>query len=416
MVPKGWNESTLGQLSSETISYGIVQTGEHIEDGVPCVRVIDMASGNLDPDQMIRTTSAISASYKKTVLKQNDIMLALRGEIGLVRQVPEDLVGCNLTRGIARISPQESLVDSRYLLWALRSTISRRDMLRRVNGSALQEIPLAELRKVKILSPKTQEQECLAAILDCWEVSVTLIERLIKNSRVQIQALMQQLLMGKRRLPGFVASGGRQSTKYGDIPTDWDFLHIAEIADEASERNESGLDHPVLSCSKHEGFVNSLEYFKKKVYSDDTTNYKVIRNEDFGFPSNHIEEGSIGYQSLCEVGIVSPIYTIFRTNEAMHDGYLYKLLKTEHYRQIFAANTNASVDRRGSLRWKEFSKIRVPVPSYEEQVAISAVIDQAEAIRDNYENQKASLESQKKALMQQLLTGKRRIKVDKAAA
>ena len=87
--------------------------------------------------------------------------------------------------------------------------------------------------------------------------------------------------------------------------------------------------------------VKSLSYFKKKVYSDDTSNYKVMRRGTFGFPSNHVEEGSIGHQDICDVGIVSPIYCVFRANDKIEDGFLYKLLKTDRYRQIFAAATNA---------------------------------------------------------------------------
>jgi type I restriction enzyme S subunit len=147
------------------------------------------------------------------------------------------------------------------------------------------------------------------------------------------------------------------------------------------------------------------------VYSDDTSNYKVVRRGHYGFPSNHIEEGSIGYQDICEAGIVSPIYSVFKTSDDVHDGYLYRLLKTEHYRQIFEASTNASVDRRGSLRWREFSKIRVPLPSLAEQQNISDTIETADAELANIGAQLMKLKTEKRALMQQLLTGKRRVKV-----
>ena len=157
--------------------------------------------------------------------------------------------------------------------------------------------------------------------------------------------------------------------------------------------------------------VESLSYFKKKVYSDDTSNYKVMRRGTFGFPSNHVEEGSIGYQDLCDAGIVSPIYCVFATSNEVDDGFLYKLLKTDRYRQIFAAATNASVDRRGSLRWKEFSRIPLPLPPLEEQRAISEAVDAVAATETAYQTQLTALRQEKAALMQQLLTGKRRVKL-----
>ena len=73
------------------------------------------------------------------------------------------------------------------------------------------------------------------------------------------------------------------------------------------------------------------------------------------------------------------------------------------------ADTNASVDRRGSLRWKEFSKIHVPLPSMEEQQRISAAVNHADDELRNQTEQLNNLQAQKKALMQKLLTGQVRV-------
>lgn len=116
-----------------------------------------------------------------------------------------------------------------------------------------------------------------------------------------------------------------------------------------------------------------------------------------------------GYQDLYDFGLVSPMYTVFRTNQEIDDGYLYRLLKTEHYRQIFAAATNSSVDRRGSLRWNEFKKLHISIPSIEEQRAIADLLNHADREIELFGVQLKSLRTEKKALMQQLLTGKRRV-------
>lgn len=91
----GWRKFKLAELSIKPISYGIVQTGEPIEQGIPCVRVIDLTARELNPHKMITTSKEISQSYKRTILEKGELMIALRGEIGLVRLVDEKLVGCN---------------------------------------------------------------------------------------------------------------------------------------------------------------------------------------------------------------------------------------------------------------------------------------------------------------------------------
>ena len=63
-----------------------------------------------------------------------------------------------------------------------------------------------------------------------------------------------------------------------------------------------------------------------------------------------------------ESGLVSPMYTVFRTNDQVLPEYLYRLLKTETYRQLFESFTSASVNRRGSLRWKQFATIPITLP------------------------------------------------------
>ena len=142
-----------------------------------------------------------------------------------------------------------------------------------------------------------------------------------------------------------------RETAIAVIPSGWRFVPIHEIAQESNLRNGSGSELPVILCSKHAGFVQSLDYFKKKVFSDDTSNYKVVKRNWIAYPSNHIEEGSIGLQRICDAGVVSPIYTVFLLNDGIEPDFIYRLLKTESYRKQYVAAINGSVDRRGSLRW-----------------------------------------------------------------
>jgi type I restriction enzyme S subunit len=189
-------------------------------------------------------------------------------------------------------------------------------------------------------------------------------------------------------------------------------VKIGKVAKEVSARNGES-EETVLSCSKYAGFVNSLDYFGKQVFSSDTSNYKVVKKGQFGYPSNHVEEGSIGLLEHCEKGIVSPIYVVFEVSkEKIHSPYLYKLLKTDIYRHIFQVSTSSSVDRRGSLRWGDFSKIKVLVPSLEEQQEISETLSSAQHEIDLLKQLANKYKTQKRGLMQKMLTGEWRIKPD----
>ena len=152
-----------------------------------------------------------------------------------------------------------------------------------------------------------------------------------------------------------------------------------------------------------------MEYFGRQIYSDDTSTYKIVKRGQFAYATNHIEEGSIGYQDLYNEALISPMYTVFETNKQVDDAFLYRVLKTELYRHIFEVNTSASVNRRGSLRWSGFSKIHVPLPSLDEQQAIAAVLQTADEEIGLLERKLAALRQQKQGLMQRLLTGEVRV-------
>lgn len=144
---------------------------------------------------------------------------------------------------------------------------------------------------------------------------------------------------------------------------------------------------------------------------------KEQRNEVL---ANQLLFGQIRFgQHDVPAGLVSPIYTVFQADATkIDDGYLYKLLKTEKLRQIFAANTNASVDRRGSLRWKKFARIHIPLPLLAEQQQISALLDEAKREVSLLQAQVEALKTQKRGLMQRLmqklLTGQWRVRADEA--
>lgn len=305
-------------------------------------------------------------------------------------------------------------VNSAWLYWALRHVTDRIEANAHGFKATLVHVKKSDIDRQSVIVPDQGTQTRIAEVMQTWDEAIAATEKLLANSRMHKKILTQQVLRGLKRLGKFNNSAGWKSTPHGPIPADWSYPSIGTVAKEVSGKHSSGADHPVLSCTKHGGLVDSFQYFKKRVFSEDLSTYKVAPRGSFVYATNHIEEGSIGHQNLYDFGLVSPMYTVFSTSGEIDDGYLYRLLKTEHYRQIFAANTNSSVDRRGSLRWKDFKQIHIPLPSLAEQRAIAELIDLADREIELIEKKLELLRDEKRALMQQLLTGKRRVRVSAA--
>lgn len=262
------------------------------------------------------------------------------------------------------------------------------------------------LQKLPILLPTLSEQTAIASLLSTWDLAIEKTVQLITAKERSYLWLSTKYLFGATA----DTANDSKKTKWFAVPDHWNIVKIGKIANEVSSFNNSGENIPVLSCTKYDGLVDSLTYFDKQVFSLDTSTYKVVAKGQFAYATNHIEEGSIGYQDVYNKGLVSPMYTVFKTDKNVDDAYLYKVFKSVVYLHIFRANTSSSVDRRGSLRWKEFAKLPIPLPPIEEQKQIAAILTTARQEIDLLKKQADAFRRQKRGLMQKLLTGEWRVK------
>lgn len=410
-LPKGWKETTVAD-ACERVSVGIVVNPSHyyVEagTGIRTFRSQNVRENQVNEENWAYISEEGQRKNSKSILAAGDVVVVRTGFAGVACVVPPHLAGLNCI-DILFARPDTSQLVPEYLCELTNSDPGRRQVLNGQSGLAQKHLNVSAYEKMSFPLPSVPEQQSIAQLFSTWNSAVTVTVNLLANSRQRKQALIQQLLTGKRRLREFIESANRVATRFGSIPADWKHVAIERVANEFSAKNWSDEKLPVLSCTKYAGLVDSLAYFNKRVFSEDTTTYKVVERGCFAYATNHIDEGSIGYQNLYDKALISPMYTVFKTTAEIDDGFLFKILKTDHYRQIFAANTNASVDRRGSLRWSDFKKIEIPLPSLDEQLAISVVIDAADCEISNLERQLATLREEKRALMQQLLTGKRRV-------
>ncbi|CAK2222222.1 type I restriction enzyme, S subunit [Vibrio crassostreae] len=245
VIPDDWTVSTLNSLTMKKrpISYGIVQTGRKINGGIPCLRVLDIVDGKINSENLIFTTQRISDSYKRTQLIENDLVMPLRGKVGEVGLISKELVGANLTRGVALIALEKEYVPQ-YVKQALCSESAKNRLLNSMNGSALQEISIGTLRSFKLVIPQSsKEQTAIANALSDVDALLNELDKLIAKKQEIKTATMQQLLTGKARLPQFSThtdgdkqgqTKGTQPSELGEIPEDWDVYVINDVTESLS--------------------------------------------------------------------------------------------------------------------------------------------------------------------------------------
>ena len=266
----------------------------------------------------------------------------------------------------------------------------------------LLNISIEDFFNAIIVQPPLAEQQRIADILTTEDKVIELKEKRLAEKQQQKKYLMQQLLTGKKRLPGF--SG------------EWKVNRLHNIVKRYTKRNAVGNTN-VLTISAQYGLINQSEFFNKAVASDDKSNYFLLEKGDFAYNksySNGYPFGAIKRLTRYDVGIVSPLYICFRIKDGSVSGeYLEQYFEAglmNHEIQAFAQEgarnhglLNIAVD--------DFfnSKILLPLP--EEQATIAEVLSAADCEIDLPQQDIEQEKQKKKALMQLLLTGIVRVKV-----
>jgi type I restriction enzyme S subunit len=395
-IPATWKVYPIGQALT-LINGRAFKPSEWSSHGIPIIRIQNL-NDDLSPYNYCNTT--VDQKYH---VHAGDVLFAWSGTTGTsfgarIWRGPDAV----LNQHIYKVISDPAKVMPYYSYLVLQKV--QEEIEKHAHGfkSSFVHVKKSDLEKVPLPIPPISEQQAIAEAVSDVDQLIASLEALIAKKQAIKQGMMQALLTGQIRLSGF-----REP---------WQRVRIEEILAPRSERNTEGLKLDVLTCTKRRGFVRSLDYFKNQVFSRDLIGYRVIYRGDIGYPANHIEEGSIGVQEITDRGLVSPIYVVMRAKNGVDTYFLQRQLKLETFRQEFSRVTNASVNRRGSLRWKEFSQISVLMPELIEQQAISTALREAEADIEVLSRRLEKTRAIKQGMIQELLTGRMRLPVGRAVA
>ena len=275
-----------------------------------------------------------------------------------------------------------------YLFWAYSYGLTQ-DRLR---------LYYKDFARISFEFPVLEQQKKISQILSIWDKSIETAEKLLIKSKAQKKSLLQKLLTGKKRLPGYKGK--------------WEVQSLGNLFKERVETNRSDL--PLLSITSDRGVIFQGESGRKNNSNDNKSKYRRICVDDIGYNTMRMWQGRSCISD--KEGIVSPAYTILEaTKEAcpLYASYLFKLPELVY---VFYRHSQGLVSDTWNLKYNHFKKITWTFPPLEEQQAIARVLKIADEEIELLASKIEYLKQEKKALMQQLLTGKVRVKVDKSKA
>lgn len=161
------NIRALGEIvdPDTVITYGIVQAGPHLDEGVPYIRPVDIKDGRIILDQLLMTSPEIAGKFERSKVRGGDIVITIRATLGTTAIVPDSLAGANLNRGTAKISSGKS-INNIYLKAYIDSQFGQSWFESRAKGATIRGLNLEELRKMPIPVPSMERQIAFASKME----------------------------------------------------------------------------------------------------------------------------------------------------------------------------------------------------------------------------------------------------------
>ena len=382
---------------SITASDRATEPGEH---GILTLAAV--SSGSFDP-----TANKVILNGKAEGLGRSvcggTVLISRSNTIELVGAcvfVETDFPNLHLPDLIWEMSLDNACFNPQWFYYALSSSCCRAQIKSRATGTSgsMKKLSMASLRTIEIPVPPLSEQHELVRVLKTWDRGIRQLGDLIAAKVRFKRWLMKQLLNGKRRFKG--------------SRDEWRTVHLKDVAEECEERNRGRMEvESVMAVTKAEGIVPMRE----RTIAADINRYSVVKKDYFAYNPMRLNIGSIARWSGDDDVLVSPDYVVFHCkkpsgdNPAIDTDFLDQYRRSSFWERYVASSGNGSVRIR--IYFSDLGGMTLTLPPLPEQRKIASVLMTADREIDLLRKELDALKTQKKGLMQKLLTGKVRVKL-----
>jgi type I restriction enzyme S subunit len=308
--------------------------------------------------------------------------------------------------GIMALVEIEKGISSEFLFHQL-SSLQKQLHAAATHGGTFVNLTTDGFRSFKVALPSTNaEQQVIAAALTDVDSLLTSMDALIAKKRLIQQGAMQELLMGKHRLPGFIEKHGYIKAEIGLIPEDWTLWSFGEVV---SIRNQKVDPH--RSTNSH--FCVELENIGqgdgKLIGNSETNETSSIKNR---FEKGDVLFGKLRaylrkYWLADRDGVCSTeIWPLIANKSSLVNSYLFQIVKTDSFIESASIAYGTHMPR---ADWNVIKNYKIPLPGIPEQQAIATVLSDMDAEIHKLEQQRDKTRLMKDGMMQELLTGKTRL-------
>ena len=414
-IPEGWQINRLKHIVMSLRKGNGITKEEGFADGdLPCIRYGEIYSKYGFSVDCCASRTRRSLMPDPVFVSSGDILFACTGE--LVEEIGKNVLYKGTEPCVAGGDIMVATHDQNpsFLNYYLNCHSSQFQKSRNKAKLKVVHIKTSDIENLIVLLPTLQEQERIANYLDdqcsVIESAVVQTKATIDDYKTLKKSLVFEAVTGKN-LKGKKVSSGQDWV--GDIPAAWDVRRIVNLYREVSERGDDSL--PILSVSINTGVsdkeLSDEEQERVFIRSEDKTKYKRVQPGDLTYNMMRAWQGAFG--AVRVNGMVSPAYVVARPKVEMDSRYVEYLLRSPNATREMQRYSRGIADFRLRLYWPEFKNIRIPCPPLEEQKRIADMLDEKcgeiDAVIADKERLIADLETYKKSLIFEVVTGKREV-------
>ena len=302
--------------------------------------------GFLMLDNIAHINDDIHQKHKATEIYENDVLLNITGaSIGRTAVATKELEGGNVNQHVCIIRTN-SKVNPKFLCDYIQTQRIQNHIKSLQTGGSREGLNFEQIRSFPISLPSINEQNKLTCLLDKINERIATQVRLIEDFKKLRCAIVEKMF--------------KQSKANG---------RLGDFIEQVSVRNKNGLYSNVLSVSNKQGFVKQSEQFEDRtVASEDTSNYKIVKRNNFAYNPARINVGSIARLTKFDVGIVSPMYVCFRTKASIIPEYMEAFFTSQQFFYEMMKRLEGSV--RLCLSYEGLCNIPVYIPDMNKQIAM----------------------------------------------
>ncbi|MEY8712202.1 restriction endonuclease subunit S [Mangrovibacter phragmitis] len=365
--------------------------------------------GSVKLDTKKWITKEANESLKRSKLKRGDSILCIVGNtIGSSFLVDDSILPANINQNVALIRPIREKLFPLYLKFAICSSFIQWQVQQEASTQAQPSLSLKQVGDFKIFSPPLPEQQKIAKILSTWDKAIATTEKLIATSQQQKKALMQQLLTGKKRLvnpdTGKLFEGDWERHSLSDL------VHVDKKS--LGKKTPDDFEFKYISLSDVTTGTIAVNLEVHKYATAPSRARRVLQNGDILLST--VRPNLKGFAKISQKYadcIASTGFSVLTPKKRVSGDYIYQYIFSSHVTgQIDSLVVGSNYP---AINSSDVAGLKIYCPTYEEQQKIASVLTAADKEIELLQAKLAHLKDEKKALMQQLLTGKRRVKVEK---